>query len=207
MGIQSWLIYLSLVVAATATPGPAVLYITSTSGLYGWKKAIFAALGNISGLFCLGLVAVTGLGTLLTTSRFLFDLVRYAGALYLVYMGIRLFFYKEGPGACNQYFIPVSSWKIFIRAFGVAVGNPKAIVFLTALFPQFIRPEGGLAGQFCVLISILMFFSFCFLMGYAGLAHGFRQWVGAPGKGTWFRRLCGAIFMGFGALVAGSAHS
>ena len=209
MGYQSWCFYLTLVVAATATPGPAVLYITTTSGLYGWRRATFAALGNITGLLCLGLVAVTGLGTLLTASRFLFDLVRYAGALYLFYMGIRLFFSREANGISmdGQGGIPVSGWKIFLHAFGVAVGNPKAIVFLTALFPQFIDPARGLACQFCPLISVLMLFSFGFLMGYACLAHRVRGWLGVSRRMAWARRASGSIFMGFGILVAGSSHS
>jgi threonine/homoserine/homoserine lactone efflux protein len=69
--------YLTLVLVATATPGPAVLYITTHSSLHGWRKAIFAALGNILGLFCLGFVAVTGLGAILNTSVIIFTCIKY----------------------------------------------------------------------------------------------------------------------------------
>ncbi len=65
MTLQAWIMYLTLVFVATSTPGPAVLYITTHSSLYGWRKAVFAALGNILGLFCLGIIAVTGLGAIL----------------------------------------------------------------------------------------------------------------------------------------------
>jgi homoserine/homoserine lactone efflux protein len=72
MAFQSWLIYLILVLVATSTPGPAVLFIMTNSTLRGWKKASFLALGNITGLFSLGLLAVTGLGAVIATSMIVF---------------------------------------------------------------------------------------------------------------------------------------
>ncbi|MCK5069529.1 MAG: LysE family translocator, partial [Desulfocapsa sp.] len=95
MTIESWLLYLILVLAATATPGPAILFIISSSTLYGWKKASYAALGNITGLVLLGIVAITGLGTLLETSVTVFNIIKYAGAAYLVYLGLKLIFKKH----------------------------------------------------------------------------------------------------------------
>jgi len=86
MTIQSWLMYLTLVIVATATPGPAVLFIITNSTLHGWRKAVFAAFGNIFGLFCLGIIAVTGLGTILKTSEIMFNIIKYAGAAYLIYL-------------------------------------------------------------------------------------------------------------------------
>ncbi|MCP3900247.1 MAG: LysE family translocator [Desulfobacteraceae bacterium] len=161
MTIQSWLIYLVLVLIATATPGPAVLFIVTNSTLHGWKKAIFAAFGNIAGLFLLGLVAVTGLGAILQASEILFTIVKYAGAAYLIYLGVKLIFHKNSDfSEMQDQLIPkgISSKKIFFQAFGVALSNPKAIVFLTALFPQFIDINGSLISQFSMLIIVLMIF-------------------------------------------------
>ena len=76
MAIQSWLIYLTLVFIATATPGPAVLFIVTNSTIYGWKKASYAAIGNIIGLLFLGIIAVTGLGTILKASEVIFNLIK-----------------------------------------------------------------------------------------------------------------------------------
>lgn len=141
MTIQSWLMYLVLVIVATSTPGPAVLFITTNSTLYGWRKAVFAALGNIVGLFCLGLMAVTGLGTILKTSEIIFTIIKFAGAAYLIYLGLKIFFQKSlDVTIINNRLLStdVSSKKLFFQALGVALSNPKAILFLTALFPQFI---------------------------------------------------------------------
>lgn len=79
MTIQSWVMYLALVTVATATPEPAVLFIMTNSTLHGWQKASFAALGNIVGLLCLGILTVTGLGTILKTSELIFIIIKYAG--------------------------------------------------------------------------------------------------------------------------------
>ena len=71
--MQSWIMYVTLVLAATASPGPAVLFIATNALLHGWKMTIFAALGNIVGLFCLGVIAITGLGAILKMSFIIYN--------------------------------------------------------------------------------------------------------------------------------------
>lgn len=201
--------YLTLVLVATATPGPAVLFIVTNATLHGWKKSTFSALGNITGLFCLGAIAVTGLGTILNTSIIVFNIVKYAGAAYLVYLGLKLFFQKQTSFEDMQSRLvapDVSSWKIFIQALGVALSNPKAIVFLTALFPQFLIINEPLIPQFSMLILTLMAFSFLFLMFYALVAHKAKIWLMKPGRIKAFSRTSGSVFIGFGVLLATSSH-
>lgn len=207
MTLQSWLVYLVLVLAATATPGPAVLFAMTNATLYGWKKSLFAALGNITGLLVMGIVAVTGLGALLNTSEWAFHLIKYVGAAYLVYLGLKLFFQKgidldQMQGSFNP--AEKSAWRVYLQAIGVALSNPKAIVFLTALFPQFLVVDQPLTGQFTILIGTLMLFSFVFLIAYALLAHKAKFWLMKPARMKAFGRVSGSIFVGFGALLATS---
>lgn len=207
MTLQSWFIYLTLVFVATATPGPAVLFIVTHATLHGWRKAVFAALGNIAGLFCLGVLSVAGLGAILKTSQILFDVVKYAGSAYLIYLGVKLLLQRDVPridAAEGPVPASVSSHKVLLQAFGVAVSNPKAIVFLTALFPQFLAVDRALAPQFAALIAVLMTFSFAFLMSYALLAHKAKRWLFRPGRVRTFSRTSGAVFIGFGLLLATS---
>ncbi len=209
MTLHSWLIYLALVLAAVSTPGPAVLFVMTNTTLHGWRKSVFAATGNIVGLLIMGIVAVTGLGALLNTSELLFNLVKYVGAAYLIYLGLRLFFQKgldlnEVQGRFNPE--EKSAKKIFLQAIGVALSNPKAIVFLTALLPQFIHIEQPLLLQFSILIATLMFFSFASLIFYALLAHKAKFWLMQPHRIKKFGRISGSIFIGFGALLATSSH-
>ncbi|MCP4342839.1 MAG: LysE family translocator [Desulfobulbaceae bacterium] len=209
MTVQSWFIYLALVMAATSTPGPAVLFITTNSTMHGWRKAVFAALGNIVGLFCLGLIAITGLGSVLKASGIIFNCVKYAGAIYLVYLGLKMIFQKSADlvtslDQCKPR--EASSQKIFLQALGVAVSNPKAIIFLTALFPQFVSINEPLIPQFFILISTLMFFSFAFLMLYALLAHKATSWLKKTKRRKTFSQTSGALFIGFGVLLATTSN-
>ncbi len=199
-----------LVIVATSTPGPAVLFIMTNSTLHGWKKATFAALGNIVGLLCLGIMAVAGLGTIIKTSEIIFNVIKYAGSGYLIYLGIKLFFQKNDTIATmNGQITPegASVHKIFFQAFGVAMSNPKAIVFLTALFPQFINVDRALLPQFAILITTLMILSFAFLMLYSFLAHNTRAWLREPNRIKAVNRTSGSVFIGFGALLAVSSNN
>ena len=208
MTIQSWLMYLMLVIVATSTPGPAVLFIMTNSTLYGWRKATYSALGNITGLFCMGILTVAGLGAILNASEIIFNVVKYFGAAYLIYLGIKLFFQK-GPDfhSAQSHLIAsdVPSIKIFFQAFGVAISNPKAIVFLTALFPQFLNINEPLIPQFVILISTLMTLSFTFLMFYSLMAHKVKTWLAKSSRVRFVSRTSGIIFMGFGILLATSS--
>jgi len=209
MTIHSWLMYLTLVLVATATPGPAVLFIMTNASLHGWRKAVFAALGNIAGLLCLGIIAITGLGTILKTSEMIFNHIRYAGAAYLVYLGLRMLFQEGVDFTKMNHQAPVpdaSSGKIFLQALGVALSNPKAIIFLTALFPQFISVDRALVPQFTLLIATLMSFSFVFLMSYALLAHSAKAWLMQTNRVRAVNRTSGSIFIGFGILLATSSN-
>ncbi len=207
MNMHTWLLYLALVLVATATPGPAVLFAMTNATLYGQRKAIFAAFGNISGLLLLGSVAVTGLGVLLSASALAFNLIKYAGAAYLVYLGIRQILHSGlslnlSQDQSQQREKPAR--KIYLQALGIALSNPKAIVFLTALFPQFIHVEQPLFPQFLVLMATLMFFSFWALFFYALLACKAKLWLLKPAHMKNFNRVSGGIFIGFGALLATS---
>jgi len=209
MAIELWIIYLLLVTVATATPGPAVLFIITHSILHGWNKAVYAAFGNILGLFCLGIVAITGLGTVLNTSVTFFNILKYVGSAYLVYLGLKLIFQKNygfSPFKDQVISNDISSKKLFFQAFTVAISNPKAILFLTALFPQFISIEKTLVPQFLILITILMSFSFSFLMFYALLAQRIKNWLNKSERIKNFNRISGLIFIGFGFLLATSSH-
>lgn len=209
MSVHSWFIYLSFVIVITSTPGPAVLLAITNSTIYGWKKAVFSALGNIIGLFCLGVIAITGLGAILKTSAVIFNTIKYAGAAYLIWLGIKLLFNKNKSDLLFDHQSRsngVSSRRIFIQAFGVAMSNPKAILFLTALFPQFVNVDNPVVPQFSILILTLMLFSFLFLMVYAMVAHKAKRWLAKPGRLRAFNYFTGSIFIGFGVLLAKTSN-
>ncbi len=209
MSIQSWTLYLTLVFIATATPGPAVLFITTNALLYGWRKTAFAALGNIVGLFLLGILAITGLGAILKSSIIVYSFIKFLGAIYLIYLGMKLLFNGNGKiERSTSKPLPkgISTYKLFLQAFGIAVTNPKAIVFLTALLPQFLNTNNALISQFSALILTLMISSFLFLCFYALLAHKAKGWLSNPSRNKIINRVSGSMFVGFGVLLAASSN-
>ncbi len=209
MTLHLWIIYLGVVAIATATPGPAVLFIVTNSMLYGWKKAIFAALGNITGLLCLGIISISGLGTILNTSQLVFDIIKYLGVAYLICMGMKMLLQQENNFDTLKdkvIITDISSRKLYFKAVGVALSNPKAIVFLTALFPQFINTNQYLMPQFTSLIAVLILFSFSCLMTYAILASQVKNWLTKSGRIKILNRISGTMFIGFGVLLATSSR-
>lgn len=209
MSIETLIIYLSLVLAVTSTPGPAVLFIMSTTLSYGWQKSIVVALGNILGLLFVGVISVTGLGIIVQSSEYIYNIIKYIGAIYLIYLGIKLILKKEFELKNienNLTYTNISSKKIFLQAFVVAISNPKVIVFLTALFPQFIILDKALIPQFSILIVIYMFSSFLCLMIYSLLAHRAKNWLNKNNRVKTMNRTSGAVFIGFGALLASSTN-
>ncbi len=217
MTTQSWLIYLVFVFAATLSPGPAVLFIVTSTTLHGIRKSLFAAFGNIAGLFVIGVLTMSGLGTLLKTSEAVFNTFKLIGAAYLIYLGIKQFFSKStgaqsnqaslnGYEVCNKQDSDTVSVKLFCQAFLVAISNPKAILFFTALFPQFIQTETSLIPQFLTLISVMMAASFSCLMLYALLASKVTDWFKSPNQPRLFQHFSGLLFVGFGILLATSTQ-
>lgn len=202
---NSIIYYLLLVLIATSTPGPAVVYIVTNSALHGWRKAIFASFGNIVGLLLLGIISITGLSAILSTSKLIFDIIKYIGALYLVFLGLKMLFNNKMNFSLSEHNnkLPnIASYKVFLNALGIAISNPKAIVFLTALFPQFINTSMEIIPQFSILISILMLFSFTFLTIYAVMASLARKWIFNKNRFDIINKTGGSIFVGFGILLA-----
>lgn len=209
MSIETLLIYLTLVFAVTSTPGPAVLFIISNTLSHGLEKSIVVAIGNILGLLFVGIASITGLGIIVQSSEYIFNIIKYMGAIYLIYLGIKLILKKDFTlNHINDKtsHSSISTRKVFLQSFLVAVSNPKVIVFLTALFPQFIILENALIPQFSLLIGIYMFSSFGCLLLYALLADRAKNWLNKPSRVKTMNRTSGTIFIGFGTLLATSSN-
>ena len=209
MTFESWLLFFAIALIATITPGPAIMLVSANSSSYGVKKAIYTILGNISGLFCMSLMAVLGLSTLILCSAPIFFTLKTIGALYLIYLGIKM--WRKGiagnRSTSSHAMSPIvapPNFKLYMQGVFLSLSNPKAIAFTTALFPQFIKPELSLTPQFIVLVSTFMFLSFSCLLGYSILARKAkkqfeqRNHYSQPIVGKVF----GTIFIGSGIALA-----
>ncbi|MBC8375916.1 MAG: LysE family translocator [FCB group bacterium] len=209
MSIQSWIVYVTLVVVATSSPGPSTVLIVTNSILYGWRKTTYTALGNVAALFLLGLLSVIGLGTLLKTSVLAFTVFKLVGVLYLFSLGV-IFILKKHASiqvpSDSSAVLEISGWRLFLQALGVVSSSPKAILVLTTLFSQFLDPESALIPQFSGLIITLMLSSFIFLMCYAVLADGMKRWLSNPDSRMLVSRISGIIFISFSVMLAVSSQ-
>ena len=189
---------------AIASPGPATLMAINNSLAHGQRSAIWSSLGNASGLFCLSAAAMLGLGALLASSEWLFNLVKIAGAGYLFYLGLKQLLNKTSllaDAVEQKQSERPSPFKLYRSAVVTALANPKATLFFTALFPQFIDQGAALFPQFLILTGIFMALSLLSLSLYAALASRAKGVLARPELSRWVSRVVGVTFIGFGAAI------
>ena len=136
-------------------PGPAVLYIITRSVAQGTRAGLVSVAGIHAGSLVHIAAAVAGLTTLLATSATAFRVVKWAGAAYLVYLGVRAFLDRDGAGEAVES-PPLSLRRIFRQGFVVTLLNPKVAVFFLAFVPQFVDPTAGTAAQILVLGAVFL---------------------------------------------------
>jgi threonine/homoserine/homoserine lactone efflux protein len=148
-----WLLFLSAAIAINITPGPAMVYILSRTIAQGRKIGIASSLGVCSGSLVHIFAAAFGLSAILATSAMSFSIVKYVGAAYLIYLGIRALKSKrisfDNPVNLQEH---STFWKAFRQGVLIDILNPKVAIFFMAFLPQFVRPELGHApGQILIL--------------------------------------------------------
>jgi homoserine/homoserine lactone efflux protein len=200
MEFSTWLLFLSIALVAIISPGPAVLLSVTNSLTHGFTKSVFSSLGNITGLFVVSGAAALGLGAALQASTLLFASLKSFGAIYLIYLGIRQWKSKHN---IFEKSIETSKFnqgkrKSFVQGLLVAISNPKAILFFTALFPQFVDLSKPIMIQFIILTTTFMFFSFLILVSYALSAQSAKSWFAKGDRAIWLNRISGTIFVTFG---------
>lgn len=171
MNLETWLAFVIASMVLTMTPGPSILLGVVHSMKYGSRKTIYTALGDISANFLQMVLVAAGLGIIIASSELAFILIKWLGVITLLYMGIKMLLSK--PTKINQEHTEASPFKLFCSGFLVAAGNPKAIVFFTAFFPQFIDPSQPLFWQMAIMCPTMALLDFTWVMVYALSARRF----------------------------------
>ncbi len=174
MSFETWIAFVIASLVLTMTPGPSILLCVVHSMQYGARRTIATALGDISANFLQMLLVAGGLGVIIASSATAFMLIKWLGVITLLYMGCKMFFSAPAEMTTETTAAPViSSRKLFSSGFLVAAGNPKAIVFFTAFFPQFIDPSQPLWPQMAIMCPTMALLDFCWVMIYALSARRF----------------------------------
>jgi len=201
-----WL-FLGAVGLISCTPGPNVLYVTTRSIRFGVGAAMIGMAGCLSALAVMLVASVAGVSAFMLAVPAAFATLKYAGAAYLVFLGIQTWrapilpSFDAGASPGETTGRDVSGWALFRGGFLCGISNPKLLVFAAAFFPQFIAPDAPWAPQFALLVATFLAVESFFYVTYAltsrRLAHRLME-------SAWQRRInrvSGVIFAGFGVVL------
>ncbi|MBV4495610.1 LysE family translocator [Pseudomonas sp. SWRI12] len=196
-------LFLILATLTVLSPGPGVVLTLSNALRHGWRGALPGIFGIATGAFIVAAICASSLGLILAASATAFTLLKYIGAAYLLFLGIKMW--------RTQRFIPELKatsprpWRRFVEALSIQLLNPKAGFFFLAVFPQFIKPEGDYYRQFFLLVSSYSVLVVLVHSSYALMANGARGWLSSSQGARVVGKLSGITFLGFGVLMASAS--
>jgi len=202
-----WWLFVPTEALLCLTPGPAVLLVLATALRRGTASGAMSILGILTANSIYFTLSATGLGAVLLASYRIFFLVKWAGAAYLIYLGVRALLSKPvrldaDPAAGRR-----SAGTLFLDGLLLQLSNPKAIVFFAALLPQFIDPKNDIVLQILVLGITSIVIESAVLLGY-GLAAGRAMAVARqPRYAAWVNRVSGVLLIGAGSGLAALRRS
>jgi homoserine/homoserine lactone efflux protein len=175
----------------------------STGMSLGYRPALAAIAGlQVALLMHLAVVAL-GLGALLAASDEAFVILRLLGAAYLVWLGVQKW---RAPSVAPDALTSARKRNVFVQGLLVNLANPKAIVFVAALVPQFVDPARPLVVQYVMIAATLCVTDVVVMSGYALAAARIGRWLADPRAVRWQSRVFGGIFIGAGALLAAAGR-
>ena len=207
MTLHTWLLFAGTVFLLSGTPGPNMLHVMRRSIALGARRSVATMAGCLTALVLVLTASAAGAGAVLTASPRLFTVLRYAGAAYLLYLGVKAW---RAPVADTGEPQPVvvagSSWRLYRGGLVIGLSNPKLLLFAAAFLPQFVDRQGATAPQFSILIATFAAIETSWMTVYALGGQSMARFLAKPTRQRSLNRLTGGIFTGFGVvLVAGKA--
>ncbi len=203
---ETWWLFAGTEIVLCLTPGPAVLFVLSSALSAGARKSVFSNLGILAANTLYFVLSAAGIGSLLLASYNLFIAIKWIGAAYLIYLGLSALFGKSKliTGVEEKETRPL---RLFTDGFVLQASNPKAIVFFTALLPQFIDPRIAVAPQIAILAITSIIIEFCILLGYGTAAGRASELARQPKYAIWTNRAAGVLLICAGAGLAAIRRS
>ncbi|GAJ70631.1 LOW QUALITY PROTEIN: probable homoserine/homoserine lactone efflux protein [Vibrio sp. JCM 18904] len=204
MQIDTWIFYTLAILVLTASPGPSSLLCLSKGVSSGFRIAFMTALGSLSAITSILTLSFTGLGVVIASSELVFNIIKWCGAAYLIWLGIQAL--RSSQRDFNKTATTQSSataFSAFTSGFIVGASNPQSDSLFTALFPQFIEPSAPLLAQYAIFASTFVVFELSWLTFYA-LLGGVKasDWLFVAGRAKLFNRLTGGVFIGAGVMLS-----
>lgn len=204
MSWNMWLAFLAAAVVIAVSPGPGAVLSMATGLRHGYAVALRAILGLQTALLIQLAIVVLGLGAVLAASATAFLAVKIAGAAYLIWLGVRKW---RAPAELLDDGAEAREVRgVYLQGLLVNLTNPKAIVFMVALVPQFIDPQLPQWPQFFIIAATMVGTDMVVMSCYALLAGRCRQWLRSPRMMKAQNRVFGGMFVAAGSLLAASSR-
>ncbi|WP_426182855.1 LysE family translocator [Microbacterium sp. TWP3-1-2b2] len=205
MSLTVWFSLLTASVVISFTPGAGAINTMSNALAEGWRRSIWGVIGQQLALIVHVVIVAAGVGLIVSRSPLLFDIIRYSGAAYLAYLGLRLIFARvqnSSETVESSPRSPESHWSMMRRGFWVNLLNPKAIVFFLAFIPQFIRLDQPALPQYLILIATVVVVDVAVMWGFFATAARPFQRVARTARGQRaLNRVFGVLFLAVAALL------
>ncbi|WP_439860533.1 LysE family transporter [Pseudomonas sp. MBLB4136] len=203
MALQTWLAFFVACWVISLSPGAGAIASMSSGLQYGFWRGYWTALGLQLGLALQIAIVAAGVGAILATSALAFSLIKWFGVLYLVYLGYRQWQALPADLATAPEQRPIGRpLTLVLRGFLVNISNPKAIIFMLAVLPQFLDPQAPLLAQYLLMGVTMICVDLLVMAGYTGLASRVLRLLRTPRQQRLMNRSFGALFVGAAALLA-----
>lgn len=207
MTFETWIAFSVAAAIVLIMPGPTILAVISQSLAHGRKAVIPLAVGVTLGDFTAMSLSLLGLGAILAASAILFSMLKVVGALYLIYLGVRLWRADPKTEEFTTRSKTVSSRSLLANLFVVTALNPKSIAFFIAFLPQFVNPSAEALPQLLLLGGTFLCLAAVNATLYALFAGHLREKVKSEETRRWFNRCGGTALIGAGFLTAAMRQS
>ena len=205
MSLSLWLAFLAAAILIAISPGPGAAASMSAGMRFGYRSALRVIFGLQAALITQLAIVALGLGALLIASTTAFNTIKILGALYLVWLGIQK--WRSPAPVVDDTNREAAVRGLFFEGLLVNLTNPKAIVFIAALTPQFLDPARPQWPQFLIMAATMCGVDTVVMSGYALLATRVRRWMNNPRALRVQNRLFGGVFVGAGVLLATSSRA
>jgi homoserine/homoserine lactone efflux protein len=206
MHFEVWLAFFAASWAISVSPGAGAVAAMSAGMQYGFRRGYWLTFGLIFGLWSqLALVGV-GVGALIVASQTAFEVVRWAGVAYLVYLALSAWFTRAAAWEATRS-RERSRLSILVSGWSLNSFNPKGTVFMLAVVPQFIDPTADLLPQYLVIAATLAFTDLVINAGYTAFAARAFKALGTPRRVRWANRGFGLIYLVLAGLLAAYHHA
>ena len=202
MDLAIWLSFVGTVIILAITPGPSVLLATANSMKYGKAKTLGTIAGDLTANLCQIILASIGLATIVISSGELFQIIKWCGVAYLIYMGITKMIAKPQLELSTTKKEDKSFLKLFVEGFLMSAANPKAVVFFAALFPLFLNDTHPIIPQIIILAITFLTIDGLSLFTYSIFAEKLKSYLENQEKVYLQNRIVGGLLIFSGILLS-----